>query len=206
MPGSSWRSWRWAGSGSSRWRAASGGCRRRSGSAPSFATIGGVEVGQRVRVQGIDAGVVEAIEPPSAPGKPVTLVFRVDARLRPLVRRDATARIVDRGGRRRQGRRDRSGPARRPAAGRLGGDRRRAADRGGRPARARPPPRSAESTRSRWPPSAGWARSTPSPRRSARGRGASASSSTTTRRTASSSRCRTGASGRSTTSRRTWPR
>ncbi len=62
-----------------------------------FATIGGVEVGQRVRVQGIDAGVVEAIEPPSAPGKPVRLVFRVDARLRPLVRRDATARIVAEG-------------------------------------------------------------------------------------------------------------
>ncbi len=32
-----------------------------------FATIGGVEVGAKVRVQGIDAGVVEAIEPPAAP-------------------------------------------------------------------------------------------------------------------------------------------
>ncbi len=62
-----------------------------------FASIGGLEEGQRVRVQGIDAGVVEAIEPPSAPGQPVTLVFRIDERLRPLVRSDATARIVTEG-------------------------------------------------------------------------------------------------------------
>src|SRR5205823_12098728 len=62
-----------------------------------FATIGGLEVGGRVRVQGIDAGVVEAIVPPSVPGRPVTLVLRIDARLRPLVRSDATARIVTQG-------------------------------------------------------------------------------------------------------------
>jgi phospholipid/cholesterol/gamma-HCH transport system substrate-binding protein len=62
-----------------------------------FATIGGLEVGQRVRVQGIDAGVVEAIVPPREPGRPVGLVFRVDARLRPLVRSDALARIVTEG-------------------------------------------------------------------------------------------------------------
>jgi phospholipid/cholesterol/gamma-HCH transport system substrate-binding protein len=61
------------------------------------ASIGGLEVGHRVRVQGIDAGVVEAIEPPRAPGEPVTLVFRVDRRLRPLVRSDAVARIVTEG-------------------------------------------------------------------------------------------------------------
>jgi phospholipid/cholesterol/gamma-HCH transport system substrate-binding protein len=48
-------------------------------------------------VQGIDAGVVEAVVPPSEPGKPVRLVFRVDARLRSLVRSDATARIVTEG-------------------------------------------------------------------------------------------------------------
>jgi phospholipid/cholesterol/gamma-HCH transport system substrate-binding protein len=62
-----------------------------------FATIGGLEVGQRVRVQGIDAGVVEAIEPPMNPGRPVRLVMRVDARLRPLVRSDAKARIITEG-------------------------------------------------------------------------------------------------------------
>jgi phospholipid/cholesterol/gamma-HCH transport system substrate-binding protein len=54
-------------------------------------------VGHRVRVQGIDAGVVQAIEPPKAPREPVTLVLRVDQRLRPLVRSDAVARIVSEG-------------------------------------------------------------------------------------------------------------
>lgn len=62
-----------------------------------FATIGGLEVGQRVRVQGIDAGVVEAIVPPQAPGKSVRLALRVDERLRPLIRSDALARIVTEG-------------------------------------------------------------------------------------------------------------
>ncbi|MDR3635046.1 MAG: OmpA family protein [Isosphaeraceae bacterium] len=62
-----------------------------------FAMIGGVETGDRVRVQGIDAGVVEGVVPPGAPGEPVTLVFRIDARLRPLVRADAVARIVTEG-------------------------------------------------------------------------------------------------------------
>jgi phospholipid/cholesterol/gamma-HCH transport system substrate-binding protein len=62
-----------------------------------FPAIGGLEVGHRVRVQGIDAGVVEAIEPPGAPGEPVTLVFRVDRRLQPLVRSDAIARITTEG-------------------------------------------------------------------------------------------------------------
>src|SRR4051794_6259368 len=39
-----------------------------------FPAIGGLEAGRRVRVQGIDAGVVEAIVPPGAPGRPVRLV------------------------------------------------------------------------------------------------------------------------------------
>ena len=59
-----------------------------------FSSIGGVEVGAKVRVQGIDAGVVEAIDPPRIPGGPVVLWFRVDERLHPLLRVDATARIV----------------------------------------------------------------------------------------------------------------
>lgn len=62
-----------------------------------FATIGGVEVGSRVRVQGMDAGVIEAVVPPAAPGGTVGLVFRVDERLRGLVRSDAAARIVTEG-------------------------------------------------------------------------------------------------------------
>ena len=59
-----------------------------------FASIGGVEVGAKVRFQGIDAGVVEAIDPPQKPGEPVVLWFRLDERLHPLVRTDSTARIV----------------------------------------------------------------------------------------------------------------
>ncbi|WP_435016889.1 OmpA family protein [Tundrisphaera sp. TA3] len=62
-----------------------------------FATIGGLEVGAKVRVQGIDAGVVEAIVPPPTPGAEVGLVFRVDDRLRSLVRSDARVRIVPQG-------------------------------------------------------------------------------------------------------------
>ena len=59
-----------------------------------FASIGGVEVGAKVRVQGIDAGVVESIEPPRIPGGPVLLWLRIDEKLHPLVRIDATAKIV----------------------------------------------------------------------------------------------------------------
>jgi phospholipid/cholesterol/gamma-HCH transport system substrate-binding protein len=62
-----------------------------------FASIGGVAPGDRVRLQGIDAGVVEAVEPPSAPGRPVRLVLRVNDKLRPLVRADAVVRIVSEG-------------------------------------------------------------------------------------------------------------
>jgi phospholipid/cholesterol/gamma-HCH transport system substrate-binding protein len=62
-----------------------------------FESIAGLEVGHRVRVQGIDAGVVEKIVAPRAPGEPVELVLRVDERLRHLVRTDAIARIVSEG-------------------------------------------------------------------------------------------------------------
>src|SRR5205823_1512390 len=58
---------------------------------------GGVEVGTRVRVQGIEAGEVEAIEPPGAPGEAVRVQLRLDGRLRPLIRADATAQIVSEG-------------------------------------------------------------------------------------------------------------
>jgi phospholipid/cholesterol/gamma-HCH transport system substrate-binding protein len=62
-----------------------------------FATISGLEAGHRVRVQGIDAGVVERVIAPSEPGRPVELVLRIDERLRPLVRSDAMARIISEG-------------------------------------------------------------------------------------------------------------
>jgi phospholipid/cholesterol/gamma-HCH transport system substrate-binding protein len=62
-----------------------------------FESIGGLEVGHRVRIQGIDAGVVERIVAPAEPAQPVELVLRVDERLRHLVRTDAVARIVSEG-------------------------------------------------------------------------------------------------------------
>jgi phospholipid/cholesterol/gamma-HCH transport system substrate-binding protein len=62
-----------------------------------FETIAGLEAGHRVRLQGIDAGVVERVVPPGEPGRPVELILRLDERLRPLVRTDAVARIVSEG-------------------------------------------------------------------------------------------------------------
>jgi phospholipid/cholesterol/gamma-HCH transport system substrate-binding protein len=62
-----------------------------------FESIGGLEVGHRVRIQGIDAGVVERIVAPAQPGQQVELVLRVDERLRHLVRTDAVARIASEG-------------------------------------------------------------------------------------------------------------
>jgi phospholipid/cholesterol/gamma-HCH transport system substrate-binding protein len=59
-----------------------------------FADIGGVEVGTRVRIQGIDAGEVEAIVPPSVAGEQVVLRLRVAGRLRHLVGSDARVQIA----------------------------------------------------------------------------------------------------------------
>jgi phospholipid/cholesterol/gamma-HCH transport system substrate-binding protein len=59
-----------------------------------FDDIGGVEVGTRVRLQGIDAGEVEAVVPPSLPGEPVLLRLRVAGRLRHLVGADARVQIA----------------------------------------------------------------------------------------------------------------
>ena len=62
-----------------------------------FETISGLEVGHRVRLQGIDAGVVQQIIPPPAPGQPVELVLRIDERLKKLIRTDTVARVVSEG-------------------------------------------------------------------------------------------------------------
>lgn len=62
-----------------------------------FQTIGGIEPGSRVRIQGMDAGVVERVIPPSSPGMPVELVFRLDEKLWHLIRSDATAKIMAQG-------------------------------------------------------------------------------------------------------------
>src|SRR5260370_25682457 len=45
-----------------------------------FPQIRGVEAGTRVRVQGIEAGVVETGEPPALPGGEVTLRLRLGGR------------------------------------------------------------------------------------------------------------------------------
>jgi len=62
-----------------------------------FSTVSGLEAGHRVRLQGMDAGVVEQVVAPRAPGQPVELVMRLDERLRPLVRSDAIARVLAEG-------------------------------------------------------------------------------------------------------------
>jgi len=63
----------------------------------TFDNVGGVAEGDRVRLQGIDAGVVTGVVPPERPGGPVGLSLRVDGRLRRLVRADARARIITEG-------------------------------------------------------------------------------------------------------------
>jgi phospholipid/cholesterol/gamma-HCH transport system substrate-binding protein len=62
-----------------------------------FARIQGVEVGTRVRVRGIDAGEVIAIEQPTTPKGDITLVLRLKGSLRNFVREDATAQIMAEG-------------------------------------------------------------------------------------------------------------
>jgi phospholipid/cholesterol/gamma-HCH transport system substrate-binding protein len=62
-----------------------------------FRAIQGVELGTRVRVQGIDAGEVVAIEPPATPGSDVVLKMRIDGKMRALLRSDATVQIVSEG-------------------------------------------------------------------------------------------------------------
>jgi phospholipid/cholesterol/gamma-HCH transport system substrate-binding protein len=62
-----------------------------------FPHVRGVEVGTRVRVQGIDAGEVESLQVPAAPGQAVVLRLRLDGKVRHLLRADAVAQIVSEG-------------------------------------------------------------------------------------------------------------
>ncbi len=62
-----------------------------------FPRIQGVEVGTRVRVLGVDAGEVAAVEPPATPGDPVVLRLRIASRLAQLIRSDATVEIASEG-------------------------------------------------------------------------------------------------------------
>ncbi len=59
-----------------------------------FPDINGLEVGTRVRIQGMDAGEVEAIVPPERPGAPVKLRLRVARKYHHLIGRDARVQIV----------------------------------------------------------------------------------------------------------------
>lgn len=59
-----------------------------------LADIGGVEPGTRVRIQGMDAGEVEAILPPQTPGEPVELRLRLSGKFRHLVGADARVQIA----------------------------------------------------------------------------------------------------------------
>jgi len=62
-----------------------------------FGSIRGVEVGTRVRIQGIDAGEVVTLEPPGHPGGPVVLHMRVKGDYRHLVRANSRVQIVSEG-------------------------------------------------------------------------------------------------------------
>lgn len=62
-----------------------------------FREIRGVEVGTRVRIQGIDAGEVVAIAPPETPDSAVVLRLRLKDEFRRLVRGSSTVQIVSEG-------------------------------------------------------------------------------------------------------------
>jgi phospholipid/cholesterol/gamma-HCH transport system substrate-binding protein len=62
-----------------------------------FPQINGIEVGTRVRVQGINAGQVDALEHPVQRGGDVLVRLRLDASYRPLLGSDARAEIVGEG-------------------------------------------------------------------------------------------------------------
>jgi phospholipid/cholesterol/gamma-HCH transport system substrate-binding protein len=62
-----------------------------------FRDIRGVEVGTRVRIQGIDAGEVITIVPPEAPEGPVVLRLALKDDYRQLVRAHSTVQIVSEG-------------------------------------------------------------------------------------------------------------
>lgn len=59
-----------------------------------FTDVGGVEVGTRVRIQGMDAGEIEAIEPPVNPGESVRIRLRISGKYRHLVREDSKVQIA----------------------------------------------------------------------------------------------------------------
>ncbi len=63
----------------------------------SFLDIRGVDIGVRVRIQGMDAGEVVGIKAPEGPGTPVILSLRIRGTFSNLLRKDAQAAIVSEG-------------------------------------------------------------------------------------------------------------
>ncbi len=62
-----------------------------------FSSVRGVEIGTRVRVQGLDAGEVVALQPPESPGGPVVLRMQLRGEYRRLIRRNSSVQIVSEG-------------------------------------------------------------------------------------------------------------
>jgi phospholipid/cholesterol/gamma-HCH transport system substrate-binding protein len=62
-----------------------------------FRQIRGIEAGTTVRVQGIEAGIVESVLPPATPGGDVLLRLRLSGKVRHLVRSDAIVHIASEG-------------------------------------------------------------------------------------------------------------
>lgn len=62
-----------------------------------FPRVQGVEVGTRVRIQGVDAGEVVAVQSPAVPGQDVVLRMRLGEGFRSLVRKDAVVEIAGEG-------------------------------------------------------------------------------------------------------------
>jgi hypothetical protein len=59
-----------------------------------FANVQGVEVGTKVRLRGLDAGEVEALEAPASTGALIELRLRINGKYKHLVRKNATVQIV----------------------------------------------------------------------------------------------------------------
>jgi hypothetical protein len=59
-----------------------------------FPTVQGVEIGTKVRIRGMDAGEVVAVEAPASTEAAIELKLQVHGKFRNLVRKNATAQIV----------------------------------------------------------------------------------------------------------------
>ena len=63
----------------------------------SFLDIRGVDVGTRIRIQGMDAGEVISIKAPESPGSPVVIGLKIQGSYKKLIRKDAVVSIASEG-------------------------------------------------------------------------------------------------------------